>query len=411
MEKSKSQRVYKIIMLVVLTIVITFLGTSIFMYKIFESQYYCSASESSSSNSSNSGNLSATLSEFKSILEQKYIGNLDENKMIQGAIKGYVAGLGDQYTEYLTTDEMKSLTEETNSKYVGIGVYVGNNTETNTILVVGVMNGSPALEVGMKAGDTIEKVNGISYTGEQLTEATSVLKGEENTQVNVTVLRDGKEMNFDITRKTITVEHVASKTLDDNIGYIQINSFDDGVASKFEEELKSLQKSNIKGLIIDLRSNGGGVVQEATDIAKLFTKNGDSVLITTDKNGKEELTKATQDPIVTNIPVIVLVNEGTASASEILAGALKDNYGAKIVGKNTYGKGVIQTVYKLSDGSGLKITTNEYYTPNRTKINKVGIKPDVEIDLTKDSSGNYETAESTDAQLKKAIETVKANEK
>ena len=402
MEKNKGQKVYKIIMLFILTILITFLVTTIVMYKKFENVFsqYTNVS-SSEDRTADANSLSTTLSEFKSILEQKYIGNIDEKKMTDGAIKGYVEGLGDPYTEYLTVDEMKDLTEETNSKYVGIGVYIANNSTDDTILVVGVMNGSPALEAGMQVGDIIEKVDNIAYTGKQLTEATSVLKGQENTQVTVTIIRNGKEQELKITRKTITVEHVASKTLDDNIGYIQINSFDDGVATKFEEELKSLQKSNIKGLIIDLRSNGGGVVDEATNIADLFTNNGDTVLITKDKSGNEEETKSKNDPLVKDIPVVVLVNEGTASASEILAGALRDNYGAKIVGENTYGKGVIQTVYKLTDGSGLKITTDEYYTPKHVEINKKGLKPDIEIDLTKDSSGNYETTQDKDAQLKK----------
>lgn len=412
MENNKSQRVYKIIMLVVLTIIITFLATTVLMYKKFESMYKTIGSVSSSNSIAvdSESSLVNTLEEFKSILQQKYLGDINEQDMIDGAIKGYVSGLGDKYTQYLTKDEMSDLTEETSSKYVGIGVYVADNTDDNTILVVGVMNGSPALEAGMQAGDIIEKIDGVLYKGEELSKATSILKGEENTDVTVTVLRDAKEIDLKITRKMITVEHVASKMLDNNIGYIQINSFDDGVADKFKESVQSLQSSGMKGLIIDLRSNGGGVVQESTGIADLFTKNGGTVLITKDKSGNEELTKATENPIVTDIPVVVLVNEGTASASEILAGALRDNYGAKIIGENTYGKGVIQTVYKLSDGSGLKITTEEYYTPNHTEINKVGIKPDIEVDLTKDANGKYETSEDKDTQLLKAIETVKTEE-
>ena len=407
MEEERNQKVYKVIMLVALTAIVTFLLTAIFMYKKFDNVY-----STVGGNSALSSNVSTTseksllkvLQEFKTILQNQYIGDIDEEKMAEGAIKGYIEGLGDPYTEYLTVEEMKELTEETDGKYVGIGVYVANNSSDNTILVVGVMNGSPALEAGMQAGDIITKIDGTEYKGEELSKATSVLKGEEGTEVKVIVLRDGKEIELTITRKTISVEHVASEMLDNQIGYIQIDAFDDGVAEAFEEKYNQLKEQGIKGLIVDLRSNGGGVVDEATDIASMFTEKGKTVLITKSKTEKEEDTKSNREPIVKDIPVVVLVNEGTASASEILAGALKDNYGAKIVGKKTYGKGVIQTVYRLTDGSGLKITTDEYFTPNHTSINKVGIEPDVEVDLTKDSNGRYETSKDNDAQLLKAIE-------
>ena len=407
MEEERNQNVYKVIMLVALTAIVTFLLTAIFMYKKFDNVY-----STVGGNSALSSNVSTTseksllkvLQEFKTILQNQYIGDIDEEKMAEGAIKGYIEGLGDPYTEYLTVEEMKELTEETDGKYVGIGVYVANNSSDNTILVVGVMNGSPALEAGMQAGDIITKIDGTEYKGEELSKATSVLKGEEGTEVKVIVLRDGKEIELTITRKTISVEHVASEMLDNQIGYIQIDAFDDGVAEAFEEKYNQLKEQGIKGLIVDLRSNGGGVVDEATDIASMFTEKGKTVLITKSKTEKEEDTKSNREPIVKDIPVVVLVNEGTASASEILAGALKDNYGAKIVGKKTYGKGVIQTVYRLTDGSGLKITTDEYFTPNHTSINKVGIEPDVEVDLTKDSNGKYETSKDNDAQLLKAIE-------
>lgn len=411
MEMNKTQRIYKVIMLIIITALITFLVTTIVLFNKFKTIYSTCSNESCGTNtltgSTTQTSLNKTLEEFKAILEQKYMGQVNEQDLIDGAIKGYVEGLKDPYTEYLTKDEMQDLTDETNSKYVGIGVYVANDTKTDTILVAGVMNGSPALSAGMQAGDIIEKVDGVTYKGSQLQEATSILKGEENTDVNVTVLRNGKEIDMKITRKTITVEHVASNILDNNIGYTQINSFDEGVAEDFEAQVKNMQSSGIKGLIIDLRGNGGGIVSEATDIADLFTKKGDTLLITTDKNGNEEITKAQKDQTIKDIPVIVLVNEGTASASEILAGTLRDDYGAKIVGEKTYGKGVIQTVYKLSDGSGLKITTNEYYTPKRTKINKVGITPDEVVEPSKDANGAYNTTATEDAQLQKAISMIK----
>lgn len=401
----KRQNVYKIIMLVILTATITFMLTTMVMYNKFSSVYSNNYSSTNEEYTSTEMSLVKTLESFKTMLEQKYIGEIDEEKMIDGAIKGYVEGIGDPYTTYLTKDEMKEFTEETNSEYVGIGVYLTNNKADNTILVVGIMKSAPALDAGMQAGDVIEKVNDIAYTGDQLDDAIKILKGEEGTNVKVTVLRDGKEIDLTITRKKITVEHVASQMLENNIAYIQVDSFDSGVAKAFEQQITELKNDGAKGIIIDLRSNGGGIVDEATGIADLFLKKNETILITKGKEDKEEVTISKNDPIIQDIPVVVLVNEGTASASEILAGALKDKYpSTTIVGKKTYGKGVIQTLYNLSDGSGLKVTTEEYYTPNHNKINKEGIKPDVEINLTKDEDGYYETDIDKDAQILKAKE-------
>lgn len=410
----KKQNIYKIIMLVVLVATITFMLTTMVMYNKFSKVYsdsYSIKNESSTNTLttvSTDLSLIKTLESFKTMIEQKYIGEIDEEKMIDGAIKGYVEGLGDPYTEYLTKEEMKDFMEETNSEYVGIGVYLTKNKTDNTILVVGVMNGSPALEAGMQAGDIIEKVDDIIYTGEQMDDAIKIMKGEEGTKVKVTVIRDGKEIDLNIVRRKITIEHVASQMLKDNIAYIQVDSFDSGVAETFKNQITQLKNDGAKGIIIDLRSNGGGIVDEATGIADLFLKNGETILITKAKESAEEITKSKNAPIIQDIPVVLLVNEGTASASEILAGALKDKYpNTTIVGKTTYGKGVIQTLYNLSDGSGIKITTEEYFTPNHNKINKEGIKPDVEVNLTKDENGYYETSMDKDAQLLKAIEILK----
>lgn len=410
----KKQNIYKIIMLVILAVTITFMLTTMIMYNKFSKAYENNYSGiNGSSSSDNKGDLTEislikTLESFKTMLNQKYIGEIDEEKMLESAIKGYVEGLGDPYTEYLTKEEMSDFMEETNAEYVGIGVYLTENKTDNTILVVGVMKNSPALEAGMQEGDVITKVNDVAYTGEDIDEAIKIMKGQEGTNVKVTILRDGKEIELDVQRKKINVEHVSSQMLENNIAYVQIDSFDSGVAESFKNQITELRNGGATKIIIDLRSNGGGIVTEATEIAELFLEKGETILITKGKKDKEELTTSEKDPIIKDIPVVVLVNEGTASASEILAGALKDKYeNTTIVGKTTYGKGVIQTLYNLSDGSGLKITTEEYYTPNHKKINKEGIKPDVEVDLTKDANGYYETGIDKDAQLLKAIEILK----
>ena len=406
-KKSIRQNVYKIVMLVILTATITFMITTMVIYNKF-SDVYSNKSSTSSINAENSSTETAlvkTLETFKMMLKQKYIGEIDEEKMIDGAIKGYVEGLGDPYTTYLTKEEMQEFIEETNSEYVGIGVYLTNSKTDNTILVVGTMKAAPALEAGIQAGDVIEKVNDVAYTGDQLDDAIKILKGEEGTDVKVTVLRDGKEIDLTVTRRKITVEHVDSQMLENNIAYIQVDSFDSGVAEDFKKQITELKNGGAKGIIIDLRSNGGGIVDEATGIADLFLKENETILITKGKDEKEETTVSKNKPIIQDIPLVVLVNEGTASASEILAGALKDKYpNTTVVGKTTYGKGVIQTLYNLTDGSGLKITTEEYFTPNHNKINKEGIKPDVEVNLTKNANGYYETEIDKDAQILKAKE-------
>lgn len=403
-KKIARQRVYKVIMLVVLTAVITFMTTTIFLYREYGDYIALekSANGSSSTDTEAESTISATLKMFKNLIKSKYIYDVDNIKLVDGALKGYIDALGDPYTTYLTKEEMEEFTEEASSEYVGIGIYVSNVDDQ--ILIVGVMKDSPALEAGIQAGDIIKKVNGVEYSGAQLSEATSVLKGKEETNADVTILRNDEEKTVTVTRKKITVEHVASQMIDNDIAYIEISSFDSGVADSFERQLKELLNKGAKKIIIDVRSNGGGIVDEATQIADLFIDKGKSILITKGKNDSEKVTTAENDPIVKNIPVAILTNESTASASEILAGALKDQYGATLVGKTTYGKGVIQTLYSLQDGSGIKITTDEYYTPNHNQINKKGLTPDYEVDLTVGEDGYYETSIDKDAQLLKARE-------
>lgn len=403
-KKIARQRVYKVIMLVVLTAVITFMTTTIFLYREYGDYIALgkSANGSSSTDKEAESTVSATLKMFKNLIKSKYIYDVDNIKLVDGALKGYIDALGDPYTTYLTKEEMEEFTEEASSEYVGIGIYVSNVDDQ--ILIVGVMKDSPALEAGIQAGDIITKVNGVEYSGAQLSEATSVLKGKEETNADVTILRNDEEKTVTVTRKKITVEHVASQMIDNDIAYIEISSFDSGVADSFERQLKELLNKGAKKIIIDVRSNGGGIVDEATQIADLFIDKGKSILITKGKNDSEKVTTAENDPIVKNIPVAILTNESTASASEILAGALKDQYGATLVGKTTYGKGVIQTLYSLQDGSGIKITTDEYYTPNHNQINKKGLTPDYEVDLTVGEDGYYETSIDKDAQLLKARE-------
>ena len=398
MKTEKSNRIYKTIMLVLLTAIITFIITSISMYNVLGKKTIKTLTNSSS--------IESTFNNFKKFIEKKYIGTIDEEKMLESAIKGYVEGLDDEYSEYITKEEMKEYMEETNGKYVGIGVYISNNTQTNQIVVLMPMKGSPAEEAGMKSGDIITKIDGVEYKGEDLSKASNALKQEEGTKVKVEILRDNQTIELEIERKTIKINHVESDVINNSIGYIQISTFDDGCYDEFKQKIDELKTKNIKSLIIDLRNNGGGIVEEAINIADLFTTKNSTLLITTGKNTEEEITKAKKDKEI-DMPIVILVNENTSSASEILTAAIKENCDkVTIVGKTTFGKGVIQTIFTLTDGSGLKLTTNEYYTPKRNKINKIGIKPDIEVDFPENESV-YSIEKQKDTQLQKAIELLK----
>lgn len=352
-------------------------------------------------------NLNDKFTDIKKKLDEIYIGEVDEKKMIDGALEGYVSALGDEYTEYLTEQEVTSLLEDVNGSYVGVGLYIANNTEKNEILVIGVIEDSPAHKIGILAGDIIKKIDNVEYSGEQLTQASNAMKGIEETKVELTVQRDEKELKFDIIREKIKFNCVKSEKLENNIGYIKISSFDGGCAEDFEKYYKELENSGIKSLIIDLRNNGGGLVDESLKIAELIVPKGSKMLITSDKSKNEVVSTSKEQPII-NIPVIILTNEYTASASEILTAAIKENTNAKIVGTKTYGKGVIQGIYLFNDQkTGIKVTIQEYFTPNHNKLNKIGITPDYEVELPEEWKGYSNVDKETDTQLNKAIELLK----
>lgn len=402
MENRNTQRIYKMIMLVLIVIIVTSLVTAFTTY-----QYLSNNGISYSKvNTTSLEGLEYTLSQFRSELEKKYIGEINDEELIEGAVKGYVDALGDPYTTYYTKKEMKTIMEETNGNFVGIGVYMTKDLEKNAILIIKPIENSPAEKAGILPGDLITKVDDVEYTGDKLEEASNKIRGEEGTKVKLEIYRNGETKTFELTRTKVVVSHVTTKVLNNDIGYIAISDFEGECASEFETKYKQLEKQGIKKLIIDIRNNGGGIVDEALKIANMLVDKDSTLLITKDKSDKEEVTKATEKPII-NIPTVVLVNEYSASASEILSGALKDNGKATLVGTKTYGKGIIQELHQLSDGSGLKITVSEYYTPNHNAIHKIGITPDVEVDLSEDVKQQTTIQEKDDNQLQKAIEILK----
>ena len=393
---------YKNIMLVIITAVITFIitswGTYLYVYKYVDN----------SSSGFENLTLSSYLRRLKKIIEKDYLwtDKINDEDLEDAAKKGYVAGLGDEYTEYIPKKEMEDYKEDLKGSFIGIGIYMIYDEKNDRIIVYYPMPESPAEKAGIKSGDQIIRVDGKEYNSNDFDKIADDIKGKEKTTVNIVVLRDGKEISFDIKREKIITNPISTKFLESNIGYLKIPSFDEDTAKGFKEKVQELQNKGAKSLIIDLRNNGGGIVDEATKIADYFLKKGKIIISTVDNKQNKEFTKSKKKPIF-NMPIVILTNENTASASEILTVALKDNKRATIVGEKTYGKGVIQTVFSLSDGSGLKITTAEYYTPNGETIHKTGITPDELVELPKEVKSIYAVPEKNDTQLKKAIEILK----
>ena len=403
----KRQRFYKIVMLVVLTAFLTFIFTTIYITKKYNlSDGDQTISSLFSASSSSDDKLTKSLKNIKSILKKYYLNDIDEDKAIDGAIEGYVSSLGDQYTEYIPKDEMEDYTQNLMGNYVGIGIYMSQNTKDNTIVVLTPIKYSLAEEAGILPGDIIKKINDVEYTGENMTAAANNIKGAEGTKVKLEIQRGQEIKTFEITRKKITTNPVIAEKLDNNIGYLEVTSFDENTAENFKSKYEELKAQGIDSLIIDLRNNGGGLVEEALKIADYIVPKGKELLVTVDKDGKEKVEKSKEDVLI-DMPIVVLVNKNSASSSEILAGALKDLNEATIVGTTTYGKGVIQQFLTLRDGSGLKVTVEEYYTPNRTKINGVGIEPNEKIELPETITNPLTVERKDDTQLQKAIELLK----
>lgn len=396
---NKGQKIYQIVMLVIITALISSLVTVI----IVNERLTSSSSIEKIAEGDGVTGIETRLAYIRTMLEEDYLGELDDEQMLQMAIKGYVAGVGDEYTTYYTPEEMNEQYETATGNYVGIGIYMIVNYEQGTITVVEPMEGSPAIEAGLKEGDLITKVDGEEVTAENVSDMSDKIKGEEGTKVKLEVKRDDETFEVEVERKKIEVSHINSRMLEDNIAYIQVTDFDGGAAKEFKDNYLDLKSQGATSLIIDLRDNGGGVVDEAIDMLEMICDKGSTLLIETDKKGNEKVEKSAESPII-DIPIVVLVNGNSASASEIFAGALKDYNKATIIGTKTYGKGVIQTLTKLSDGSGLKMTTDEYCTPSRNKINKIGIEPNITVELTDDIE---ELTDENDTQLQRAIEELK----
>lgn len=392
----------KVIVAVMITFIITLCGTVVVYDK------YLSYKGLIIKDYESSGDIANDINLLKTVIEKKYKGEIDDSKLEQAALKGYVEGLGDEYTEFLTQDEWDDL-DSSLSDFVGIGVYMSQLRSSSDAVIIGVIDDdTPAGKAGIQAGDIIKEVDGEDVSGKGTEYVSSKVKGPEGTKVSIKVLRGDQEIEFTMTREQVKVYKIKHEMLENNIGYIDFDSFTDTSADEFKEAYNDLKNNGATSLIVDLRNNTGGYVKSALEIADLFVDSGKTLLITEDKDGNRTVQKSSNGKTI-DMPVVVLVNEYTASASEILTGIFKDYGIAKVVGTKTYGKGVIQEVYPdvlgTKIGGALKVTVSEYFTPNENKINKIGITPDVEIELNEDDS--VKITKENDAQLKKAIELLK----
>lgn len=352
--------------------------------------------------------LTSEMASLKELLDRNFLFDYDENKLYEGSLKGMFANLGDPYTAYYPKEEFAKLMENLDGRYKGIGISMSNSKE-GLIKVVQVFEGSPAQEAGLKSGDFIKSIEGKEFAGNQLEEAVALIRGKDGSKVKMKLIRlseekpKGEEIDVEVERRDVKVDTVKSQTLDlkgTKIGYLRLTAFDDVTWDDFKDQYAKLKNEGIQGLILDLRNNPGGALDVCLNIADTFLDEG-VVVTTEDKDGNVVSEKS--DKEFDDIPMVTLINENSASASEILAGAFKDRGRAKIVGEKSFGKGVVQKIFPLDNGAGAKITISEYKTPNGEKINKIGVKPDVEVENKNPNLDLNENDFTKDNQFLKAL--------
>ncbi len=340
-------------------------------------------------------------------LSDKFVGNLPANQeMVYGMAKGMTSSLGDPYTTFFEPEKAKQFQSDLKGSFEGIGAEIGEKQDTLT--VVSPIKDSPADKAGLKPGDKIVKIDGQDTGNLELDEAVNKIRGQKDTSVKLTVVSESDPVprEIEIKRDVIDVKSVAYEMKDGNIAYIRLAGFTEDTTKEFTDVVEKVKKENPKGIILDVRNNPGGYLNTSVDIAGFFLP--ENSLVVREEFGEKKPAneyRTHYQPVFGNTPMVVLANEGSASASEILSGALKDDRGIKIIGKKTFGKGSVQEVIPLSDGSTVKITVAEWHTPSGISINKEGIKPDVEVDITPDDMKNQK-----DPQLDKAMEVIKSLE-
>jgi len=343
------------------------------------------------------------LLQLMDIVDMGYFEEYEVQDMIDGAANGLLSGLGDPYTFYYTPEEYAELWEEDEGEYAGVGIQISTSYLTGLCTVSRVFDNGPARTAGIQKGDILYMVEDLYVNSSTINDAVDIMRGVPGTDVKVVVLRGTEEITFILTRAQITVNRIDYGMLSDDVGYIYLYEFAGECAPEFQRAVEYLQGHGAKGLIIDLRDNPGGWVDDAEAIADIFLEKG-TLCYLQYKDGSREYYRTKAGAV--DIPLVILMNENSASSSEILAGALKDRANATIVGVQSYGKGIVQTVMPLDGGAGMQMTVAQYYTPNGNAVHKLGITPDVEIHLPQGDNGMYDFGDLADPQLAKALEVM-----
>ncbi|MDE5782558.1 MAG: S41 family peptidase [Lachnospiraceae bacterium] len=343
----------------------------------------------------NSKDFKRKINKINKYIKSMYLEDADEDDLVDGAFKGIMASLDDPYSQYYTAEEYRSVMESTNGEYNGIGIVVSKVEENEGLLVREVYDNTPAMTAGIQENDVILKIDGKDVTKADINVAVGYIKGEDGTTVEITVRRGDEEMDIQVKRSTIERPTVASKMLDNSIGYIKLDEFDGVSTAQFSSAINGLKDKGMKKLVIDIRDNPGGRLDVVCDILDLFVEKDKLLVYTKDKNNKGDEEYTRYDASVKDIPICILVNQNSASASEVFSGVMQDYELADIVGNQTFGKGIVQKIIDMGDGSAIKLTVSKYYLPNGENIHGEGITPDYIVDLP-------ETGE--DTQLEKALE-------
>lgn len=342
----------------------------------------------------------------KNIIDKAYLNDYEEEKLMDATIEGMLEGINDPYAAYYNKDAFESFHTQTEGEYEGIGIYVSYDTAKNMPIIITPIIGSPAAEAGIMPGDYIQYVGDLHASSATYEELVDAIKGKIGSKAKIGLIRYNEDESYEeielqVERKKIDINPITEEVYEGNIGYIKMTSFDEVSYDEFKKKYDDLIKNkNVSGLIVDLRNNPGGILQVCTNITDLLVPEG-KIVYTVDKAGNEEAIYSDKNCI--SIPLVILVNEGSASASEVLTGAVKDYGTGKVIGTKTYGKGVVQTLKSLGDGTYIKLTTSEYFSPKGNKINEAGITPDIEVELPEDLKDAYNLKYEEDTQLQRAI--------
>lgn len=382
------------------TLIIVISGIAIYSFIVISDQdvdVYKGSSKIDAINGTNK------IQEVLSVIQSKYMGEVDVDNLVDGAINGIFDSIEDDYTRYITQEEYEEMLVSGNEEYVGIGVHISRNIATGNMVVISVMPNSPAKEAGIISGDIIKNIDGVEVTNDNYNECVDSLKGKEGTTATLLVQRGEENLTKTVTRKKITANNVESSVVEGKYGYIRILEFENNIYNQFKSEYNKLINDNkVQGLIIDVRNNPGGIVSETVKIADLLCREGKIVeTIYRDESKKVYMS----DKNCSSVPIVILVNENSASASEILAGAIKDLKQGTVVGKKTFGKGIVQSIVPLDNGGAVSVTTAKYYTASGVEIHENGIQPDIEVDIS-DVNRGLTVDLGHDEQVRKAIEVL-----